>query len=77
MSLWWLQPGWTETRCQCCGGKIWPEGDPDMGVCFSCYQREWNDKAQQEDAYLEARERERYAPRDRADGRVLGLDDNT
>lgn len=36
MSLWWLQPGWTETRCSC-GAKIWPEGDPDWGACFQCF----------------------------------------
>ena len=33
---WWLQPGWTETRCAC-GAKIWPEGDPDWGACYSCF----------------------------------------
>lgn len=37
MSLWWLQPGWAETRCIKCGAKIWPEGDPDHGVCFTCF----------------------------------------
>ena len=33
---WWLQPGWTETRCSC-GSKIWPEGDPDWGSCYPCF----------------------------------------
>lgn len=41
MSLWWLEPGWTETRCGCCGAVIWPEGDPDHGVCFSCFQHQY------------------------------------
>ncbi len=36
MSLWWLQPGWTDARCSC-GAKIWPEGDPDWGACFQCF----------------------------------------
>lgn len=35
--LWWLQPGWTETLCSRCGKKIWPEGDPDHGVCYGCF----------------------------------------
>jgi len=37
VSLWWLEPGWTETLCARCGRKIWPEGDPDHGVCYDCY----------------------------------------
>ena len=41
MSLWWLQPGWTETCCAQCGQRIWPEGDPDHGVCFSCFNVNW------------------------------------
>lgn len=62
---WWMQPGWTETRCGHCGAKIWPEGDPDWGLCFSCFnndldrrerireqQREYDEKMQAEaDAY--------------------------
>lgn len=36
--LWWLQPGWTAARCAQCGEKIWPEGDPDWGVCSRCFQ---------------------------------------
>lgn len=36
MSLWWLQPGWTQTKCAC-GATIWPEGDPDWGACYSCF----------------------------------------
>jgi len=37
VSLWWLQPGWDQTRCAQCGAKIWPEGDPDWGVCVACF----------------------------------------
>lgn len=40
MSLWWLQPGWTDTTCASCGAKIWPEGDPDWGKCFRCFTDE-------------------------------------
>ncbi len=39
MSLWWLQPGWTQTRCSC-GATIWPEGDPDWGACYSCFSQQ-------------------------------------
>lgn len=42
MSLWWLQPGWTSTTCARCGAKIWPEGDPDWGLCVSCFEEENN-----------------------------------
>lgn len=37
MSLWWLQPGWTDTCCMSCGAKIWPDGDPDWGYCYECF----------------------------------------
>jgi hypothetical protein len=37
VTLWWLQPGWTETRCANCGAKIWPQGDPDWGLCEPCF----------------------------------------
>lgn len=40
MSLWWLQPGWTETCCGRCGSKIYPEGDPDWGLCWPCMQHQ-------------------------------------
>lgn len=36
MSLWWLQQGWTSACCAQCGAKIWPEGDPDWGLCWPC-----------------------------------------
>jgi hypothetical protein len=35
--LWWMQPGWKETRCASCGEKIWPDGDPDWGLCLECF----------------------------------------
>ena len=57
--LWWLQPGWTETCCADCGAKIWPEGDPDHGVCFSCFGRRY-DEQRREQEYYEQLERERY-----------------
>lgn len=34
---WWLQEGWTAAACGRCGAKIWPEGDPDWGLCYSCF----------------------------------------
>lgn len=37
MSLWWLQPGWTATCCAQCGSQIWPQGDPDWGLCEPCF----------------------------------------
>lgn len=43
MSLWWLQPGWTETRCACCGAKVWPDSDPDTGLCLSCFTARENE----------------------------------
>lgn len=51
MSLWWLQPGWTETRCSC-GAKIWPDGDPDWGACLACFDAGL--QRQQEEQYTEA-----------------------
>ena len=36
MTLWWLQPGWKDTTCMSCGSQIWPEGDPDWGLCLPC-----------------------------------------
>jgi hypothetical protein len=40
-NFWWLQPGWTETCCANCGQRIWPEGDPDWGVCYRCFTEQW------------------------------------
>lgn len=55
MSLWWLEPGWTEALCGECGSKIWPEGDPDHGVCYQCFMRQ----QQETEAYAEMK-REYY-----------------
>lgn len=40
MSLWWMQPGWTDALCSQCGARIWPEGDPDWGKCYTCFTRD-------------------------------------
>ena len=40
-NLWWLEPGWTETLCANCGKKIWPDGDPDHGVCYECFMERY------------------------------------
>lgn len=64
MSLWWLQPGWAETRCSCCGSTIYPEGDPDWGLCWPCMsaQTEENERmrAEEERHHLEMEEMERH-----------------
>jgi hypothetical protein len=41
-NFWWLQPDWTETQCAQCGAKIWPEGDPDHGLCWQCWNENWH-----------------------------------
>lgn len=38
--LWWLKPEWKEATCSQCGSQIWPDGDPDWGVCWPCKRRE-------------------------------------
>jgi len=48
MTLWWLQEGWTEARCGRCGAKIWPEGDPDWGLCLECMNYEYDSRHQEE-----------------------------
>lgn len=47
MTLWWLQPGWRETECGQCGRRIWPEGDPDWGLCCDCFTRHLEEQQQQ------------------------------
>jgi hypothetical protein len=49
-NFWWLQPGWTETLCAACGAKIWPEGDPDHGLCYPCWQAQWEAQHRSEEA---------------------------
>lgn len=46
--LWWLQPGWTQTRCADCGKKIWPEGDQDHGVCYECLNARYDERDSKE-----------------------------
>ena len=47
MSLYWLEPGWTDALCMECGVKIWPEGDPDWGRCYNCFTRHLESQHQQ------------------------------
>lgn len=60
MSLWWLQPGWADATCGCCGSRIAPEGDPDWGLCWPCMQQETErqHREQQMDAERRAWENE-------------------
>lgn len=37
MTFWWMEPGWRQTRCAKCGADIWPDGDPDWGLCYECF----------------------------------------
>lgn len=60
MSLWWLQPGWTQARCSY-GAQIYPEGDPDWGSCLTCFSAGQDQQGaeeayyrEQEAAYLQA-----------------------
>lgn len=64
MSLWWLEPGWTDACCARCGSKIWPEGDPDWGMCVPCFDghlQEQEQARQEEERHrLEMEEMERH-----------------
>lgn len=51
MSLWWMQPGWTSTCCAQCGSTIYPEGDPDWGLCWPCMEQQANERAAEEEYY--------------------------
>lgn len=51
MSLWWLQPGWTQACCAQCGQQIYPEGDPDWGMCFQCFSAEMEANSEVEQQY--------------------------
>ena len=48
--LWWLRPEWKEAICAQCGTKIWPEGDPDWGLCYACFTEHLNRRDQTEGA---------------------------
>lgn len=54
MSLWWLEKGWTQTCCARCGKKIWPEGDPDWGLCYDCFNEKINAEKDEHRYYEEA-----------------------
>lgn len=56
MSLWWLEPGWTDTCCARCGRKIWPEGDPDWGLCYDCFTKEIYEKEMRQEYEKEIRQ---------------------
>ena len=47
--LWWFDPSWKETRCANCGRRIWPEGDPDWGLCFDCFTEEIEERRREEE----------------------------
>lgn len=36
--------------CANCGQKIWPEGDPDHGVCYSCFMEQYQSDQEQQQA---------------------------
>jgi hypothetical protein len=40
--LYWLRPGWKQARCARCGVTIWPDGDPDWGLCYNCFTDDLN-----------------------------------
>lgn len=60
-NFWWLEPEWKETRCSQCGRKIWPEGDPDHGVCYDCYMERDRVRREEKEYYDRlAREEQEY-----------------
>lgn len=59
MSLWWMKPGWTSTCCGNCGATIYPEGDPDWGMCWPCMEQQGRE--QQADAEYQAMMEEAFA----------------
>jgi hypothetical protein len=59
-NLWWLSPDWKKAECPECGRNIWDSGgDPDMGICFECHQKRYDDEQRQKE-YYEEQEREYY-----------------
>lgn len=56
-NLWWLQPGWTDACCGRCGARIYPEGDPDWGWCWSCMQESQNELQQANEHWAEEERR--------------------
>lgn len=64
MSLYWFQPDWAQTACGNCGSTIYPEGDPDWGLCWPCMQRQTeqqeHERSMEERYRLETEEMERH-----------------
>lgn len=61
MGLYWLEPSWTKATCASCGSTIYPEGDPDWGLCWPCMQHETERKMwEEEQRRLENEEMERH-----------------
>lgn len=54
--MWWLQEGWTSARCGKCGDKIWPEGDPDWGLCYRCMSEDISRRSDEEQYYRQLEE---------------------
>ena len=50
MSLWWLQPGWTDARCSCGANIAASGGDPDWGYCWPCMQRRTERQSEEREA---------------------------
>jgi len=69
MSLWWLEPGWSDARCAC-GARIAPEGDPDWGACFHCFSAQLQASQMEEDHWrsVEARHSTLHDRQDDAGG---------
>jgi len=61
-SLWWMEPGWEETCCSYCGAKIWPMGDPDWGLCCSCYGQQLQQRHDEEERYRRDEVEKRQKP---------------
>jgi len=68
MSLWWLQPGWTDACCSVCGAKIYPEGDPDWGKCFTCFTADLDAQRAEAEHYKEL-EAEYWREMERIEGK--------
>ena len=50
--FYWLEPEWKKTRCACCGNIIWPEGDPDWGMCYDCFSNYLNQRYEPGPVYI-------------------------
>ncbi|GIU69153.1 MAG: hypothetical protein KatS3mg002_0389 [Candidatus Woesearchaeota archaeon] len=43
----WFNSEWVKARCYRCGNKIWPEGDPDWVLCYSCFSEKIQEETEQ------------------------------